>query len=150
MTDSTSAAVVNAIQQWHADLPIGLATLSRQSNTLEEVLRITPASAASAWVEFRIAPYGKMDILFGNAGSHEEVDSSPEVAIQVCEAARLGRVTEETRTWRGHQLYTRTVMHLPNGVRLQSTEILPLGLLPLGHMKRRHFVPWDEEPSASI
>ena len=139
----TSQATLAAVRDWYARLPAGVASVTQNETKYEQVIRITPAAVGASWVEFRIAPYGKMDVFFGHAGNHEEVDASPETAIEVCEAARRGRITEETRTWRGRRLSTLTVMHLPIGVRLQSKEILPLGLLPLGKTRRSHFAPWD-------
>jgi hypothetical protein len=143
MTQPSSEATLAAVRDWYARLPAGVASLTQNETRYEQVIRITPAAVGASWVEFRIAPYGKMDVFFGHAGNHEEVAASPETAIEVCEAARLGMITEETRTWRGRRLSTLTVMHLPSGVRLKSKEILPLGLLPLGNTRRSHFAAWD-------
>jgi hypothetical protein len=110
----TSQATLAAVRDWYARLPAGVASVTQNETKYEQVIRITPAAVGASWVEFRIAPYGKMDVFFGHAGNHEEVDASPETAIEVCEAARRGRITEETRTWRGRRLSTLTVMHLPS------------------------------------
>lgn len=165
MTQPSSEATLAAVRDWYARLPAGVASLTQNETRYEQVIRITPAAVGASWVEFRIAPYGEMDVFFGHAGNHEEVDASPETAIEVCEAARRGWITEETRTWRGRRLSTLTDMHLsslwstgaqrchvgasleahpltetlPIGVRLQPKKILPLGSCERARKKKFKF-----------
>lgn len=143
MTPMNTEEVITAVKKWYKTLPPSVATFAEHETPHEQVVRVTPRVSGAAWIEFRIARYGKMDICFGTAACHEEVEPSPQLAVAICEAVRRGEVAEEVRHWKGRRISTRTVLQLPDGARLQCEETTLLGLLPIGHIRRSEFLPWS-------
>jgi hypothetical protein len=135
-------AVLTALRAWYAALPAGIARLSEESDGYGPVLRLEPRTEGGATVEFRLSTYGKFAFYVGKAGLFDEVEASPELAVEVCEAVRRGQVVDHVRTWRGRELAALTEVKLPSGRLLRSRVVRPAGFLPIGRRKRIAYAAW--------
>lgn len=134
--EGTQDPIIKAIRAWFASLPLGIAKLTEQAFEHEHVMTVTPIKPKASPVEYRISHYGTFGLYFGKGCAFEEIPSSIEVVLDICESLRQGRVKEEVWDWRGRIVKTRGVLQL-------SAECLTDSRLGLGTNRQIQYEPWD-------
>jgi hypothetical protein len=134
--------VFTALRAWYTQLPVGIVSLTDEPDGYGQVLRFEPRKGDAAAVEFHLGNSGRFDFYIGKAGVFDDVTASPELALEVCEAARRGQVIDHVRVWRGRQLAAVTEVELPSGRVLKSRVVQLGGFLPIGQRKQIAYAAW--------
>lgn len=147
--DERGRLAVEAVRDWVARLQPGLATCEERFTDVEHILRLVPVNPRAAGVVFRVAYYGLTGIHFAKGADFEEVEASPELIRQICDALRDGRVRDTVRSLFGFEVAVTTILDLGGGRQLSDRSINALGLLlvPLIPPRVITYEPWSPTPA---
>lgn len=145
MIDSGAQETLEALKKWYEALPSGVASWRESEDQYEHAVTIAPTNPRAAEVTFRFGSYGTFGVYFGLGGAGEDVPVSRDFALEVCEAARNGKIVEELRTVWGWRSSVRTRIQLKNR-QLEDRMVTPLGFLPIGRRKQIAYEPWETSP----
>jgi hypothetical protein len=134
---------IRAIREWFASLSPGIARLTEQDLEYEHVMTLTPTNPKASPIEFRISRYGTFGLYFGKGFAFEEIPSSVELVLDVCESIRQGRVKEEIWEWRGRIVKTKGVLELTANNLTDQGSSHWAALLGLGTRRQIQYEPWD-------
>lgn len=143
MAENRRIDAVAAVREWFENLPSGLATLREQTTEVEDVLSLIPTRSGGASVTFGVSRHDTMDICVGREGNFDEVEASPQLVRDMCNAVREGRVEERVRAFLGLPVAVTTIVDM-GGRRMTHRLLWPWGLVlfVLCVPKKIRYVPW--------
>jgi hypothetical protein len=143
MSTEREHPIVHAIRRWFGGLPPGTARLSEEVFEYEHVIRMIPTNPKACPVELRVSNYGTFGLHLGKGFAFEDIPSSIDLVLDICESIREGRVSEQVREWRGKVVGTRGVVELSSGSLRDRGSTHWAALLPVGANRQIQYEPWS-------
>jgi len=144
MSAPTQDEIAQVVRQWTKDLPKGTATLKEEQLEIERVMKLTPSNPNGCSIEFRISQYGTFGLYFGAGFAFEEITSSINLVIDICNSIRQAKIVEDVWEWKGKLIKTKGVLTLgvhPDLYDQGSTSWF--GFWKIGKKRRITYATWD-------
>jgi hypothetical protein len=101
---------IAAVRAWVERLPEGTARLEESANEYEQVLRIVPRAPTAAAVTIHVSNHGAFDVYLGSSIRVEDLPLTVPSVLEICDAVRRGRFSEET--WKRGGVLLKAVCEL--------------------------------------
>jgi hypothetical protein len=137
-------AIVTAIRDWFSTLPSGVAHLTEEQHEYELVLAVTPTNPKGCSIELRVSYYGTFGLYLGRGFAFEDIPSSIELVLDICESVRRGDVKEEVWEWRGKIIKTRGCLKLSTRQLTDRGSSHWAAWLPVGTRRQVQYEPWGQ------
>lgn len=133
---------VDVIKEWITKLPEKTIVLTEEVLAYEHVVRLEPSNSKAAGVEFRFSYYNTFGLYFGIGFAVEELPTSAELVIDICESLRQGRAREEVRELCGKVIRTWGQLKLSSKTLWDTGGSSWFSLIPFGTHRVVRYEPW--------